>query len=165
MIIHFNKILGALILLNILLGCGFHLAGSGELASSLDNTSVQSAASSRDLVLLLERNLKSNQINIVGIDQATALINILFEGTEKTVLTLDSEGKAREFELILTVSFDVKKPDNSYLLREQSIRLNRDFVFDKNNLLGANEEEQQLFSEMRGDAAKIIVYRLQTIKD
>lgn len=163
--IYFNKILGTLFLLNILLGCGFHLAGSGEFASSLDNTSVQSAVSSRELVRLIERNLKSNKINIVEVDQATALINILFEESEKTVLTLDSDGKAREYELILNVIFDVKKPDNSYLLREQSIRLNRDFVFDKSSLLGANEEEQQLFSEMRSDAARIIVSRLQTIED
>ena len=147
------------------LGCGFHLAGSGDFSSSLDNTSVQSAASSRELVRLIEKNLKSNQINVVGIDQATALINILFEETEKVVLTVDSDGKAREYELILKVTFDAKRPDKSFLLREQSISLNRDFVFDKSDLLGANEEEQQLFSEMRRDAAKLIVYRLQTISD
>ena len=81
------------------------------------------------------------------------------------MLTLDSDGKAREYELSLNVTFNVKRPDNSYLLREQSVSLNRDFVFDKRNLLGANEEEQQLFSEMRSDAAKLIVYRLQTISD
>ena len=147
------------------LGCGFHLAGSGDFSSSFDNTSVQSAASSRELVRLIEKNLKSNQINVVGIDQATALINVLRDETEKVVLTLDSDGKAREYELSLNVIFNVKRPDNSYLLREQSVSLNRDFVFDKRNLLGANEEEQQLFSEMRSDAAKLIVYRLQTISD
>ncbi len=149
----------------MLLSCGFHLAGTAQLASSFDNTSIQSAASSRELVRLIEKNLKSNKINVVGIDQATALINILHEETDKVVLTLDSQGKAQQFDLILRVTFDVIKSDNSYLLRGQSINLNRIYIFDKGDLLGSKEEEQNLFSEMRSDAAKIIVYRLQTIKD
>ncbi len=152
-------------LLGMLVGCGFQLAGSGNFSSSLDNTSVQSASSSRDLIRLIEKNLKTNQINVVGVDQATALINILHEETERSVLTLDSAGKALEFELILRVAFDVKRPDNSYLLREQSINIDRDFLFDKSALLGSYEEEQRLFDEMRSDAAKSIVYRLQTIAD
>ena len=81
------------------------------------------------------------------------------------MLTFDSDGKAREYELILKVTFEVRGPNNSYFLKDQSISLNRDFVFEKGDLLGANEEEQQLFSEMRNDVAKLIVYRLQTIDD
>ncbi len=153
------------VLLNMLYACGFQLAGSGNFSSSLDKSSVQSAASSQDLARLVEKNLKTNQIDIVAVEQATALINILHEKTEKVVLTLDSDGKALEYELILQVSFDVKNPDNSYLLREQSISLNRDFLFDKRDLLGSNEEAQRLFDEMRSDVAKLIVYRLQTITD
>ena len=146
-------------------GCGFHLAGYGDYSSSLDNTSVQSVSSSHELVRLIENNLKSSKINIVEIDQATAIVNILHEETEKVVLTLDSDGKAREYELILEVTFEVKGHGNSYFLKDQSISLSRDFVFEKGDILGANEEEQQLFSEMRNDVAKLIVYRLQTIDE
>ena len=145
--------------------CGFHLAGTGEFANSLQNTSVHSDIASRELLIQIERALSANQINIVDIEQATAIINVKNEEAEKVVLTVDSDGKAREFELILRVSFDVKRSDNSYLLSEQNIQLSRDFVFDKRDLLGANEEEQQLFNEMKSDAAKLIVYRLQAITE
>ena len=148
----------------ILPACGLHLAGDGEFSSKLDKTYVQSPRSSRELARYLKNNLRSNHISVVEQDQATAIINLLFEQTERVVLTLDSDGKAREYELILNVTFDVKNPDNSVLLNQQNIVLNRDFVFDKSNLLGANEEEKQLFSEMRYDAARIIVYRLQDIQ-
>ena len=90
-------------------------------------------------------------------------LQILNEETEKVVLTVDNDGKAREFELLLRITFDVKRSDNSILLDQQTIDLDRDFVFDKSDLLGTNEEEQELFNEMRNDAAKLIVYRLQTI--
>ena len=143
--------------------CGFHLAGEGEFSDEVSNTHIQALSSSRDLVRLVEKNLRSNQINIVSVENATALLRILNEETERVVLTLDNDGKAREYELLLKISFDVIRPDNSILLKKQQIDLNRDFVFDKSELLGTNEEEQELFNEMRNDAAKLIVYRLQTI--
>ncbi len=168
MIIHIrkSKILFLSALLSILPACGFHLAGSGGgYVSNLANASVQGVASSGELVRFIEEDLRLRRIDVVGIDQAAALVNILSEKTEKIVLSVDSDGKAREFELILHVTFDTKRPDNSYLLREKSIRFSRDFIFDKRDLLGADEEEQKLFSEMRRDAAKFIVYRLQTIEN
>ena len=85
------------------------------------------------------------------------------EETEREVLTVDSDGKAREYELMLRITFEVTRPDNSILLKQQVIDISRDFVFEKSSLLGANEEEKELFKEMRNDAAKLVVYRLQTI--
>ena len=143
--------------------CGFHLAGEGSFSEEVSNTHVQASSSSKELIRLLEKNLVTNKINVVKSEEATALLNILSEETERVVLTLDSDGKAREYELLLNITFEVKTPNNSTLLKPQTISLNRDFVFDKSDLLGANEEEQDLYNEMRNDAAKLIVYRLQTI--
>ncbi len=150
-------------ILLLMCGCGFHLAGQGEYSNEVSNTHVQATSSSKELIRLLEKNLRSNKINVVEAEKATAFLHILNEETEREVLTLDNDGKAREYELLLKITYEVKRPDNSSLLKKQTINLNRDFVFDKSDLLGANEEEQDLFNEMRNDAAKSIVYRLQTI--
>ncbi len=157
------KYFKVLLIIFFLSGCGFHLAGEGTFADELSNTYVQGVSSSKDMLRLLEKNLRSNQINVVESDSATAVLRILNEETERVVLTVDNDGKAREFELLLKIRFDVRRPDNSVLLDQQTVDLNRDFVFDISDLLGANEEEQELFNEMRRDAAKLIVYRLQTI--
>lgn len=162
--LYIKTFLYLLCFVGLLHGCGFHLAGTGEFSSELDKAYVQGPNTSKELERFLKKNLRANQINVVEEAEATAIINLQFEETERVVLTLDSDGKAREFELILNVTFDVKKPDNSVLLKQQKIVLNRDFVFDKSDLLGANEEEQQLYSEMRNDAARLIVYRLQKIQ-
>jgi len=151
------------IIASLFYGCGFHLAGEGNFATELNNTHIQSTSSSKEMLRLLEKNLRSNQINVVEAESATALLRILNEETEKVVLTVDSDGKAREFELLLRITFEVKRADNTVLLDKQVIDLSRDFVFDKSDLLGTNEEELELYSEMRNDAAKLIVYRLQTI--
>ena len=152
-----------LVLSIILYGCGFRLAGTGEFSTSLDNTAVQGVNTSKELQRIVENNLRVNSINIVEADEADAILTIHSEETEKIVLTLDNDGKAREFELILNIVFDVKSSDDSYLLAQQNISLNRDFVFDKSNLLGSNEEEVRLLSEMRVDAARLITRRLQSI--
>jgi len=149
----------------VLSSCGYKLAGSGDFSSSLENTSVQAAVSSRELVRNIEKHLKSNEINIVEMNEASAIINILNEQTDRIVLSLDNDGKVREFELILNVTYDVKRADDTYMLNEQEISLNRDFVFNKTNLLGSDEEQQEVFSEMRDDAAKVIVFRLQQISE
>ena len=151
------------IVLLLLNACGFHLASEGEFSGELNNTYVEAVSSSKVLVRLVEKNLRSNNINVVPEQEATAKLRVLNEETEKVVLTLDNDGKAREYELLLRITFEVQRADKSFLLKQQIIDLNRDFVFDKSDLLGANEEEQELFNEMRNDAAKLIIYRLQTI--
>ena len=158
-----NKFLSIIFILLLLQSCGFHLASEGEFSSEVSYTHVQALSSINELVRLIEKNLRTNRVNVVNADHATALLRILSEETEKVVLTLDNDGKAREYELLLKISFEVMRPDNSFLMKQQMIDLNRDFVFDKNDLLGATEEEQELFNEMRNDAAKLIVYRLQSI--
>ena len=99
----------------------------------------------------------------MGDEQASARLEILFESAEKEVLSLDSDGKAREYDLVLSIAFDVRRPDDSYLLNGQSISLNRAFVFDKRDVLGSTEEEQRLMDEMRKHAARLIVYRLRAM--
>lgn len=156
--------IGILVLSGMLAGCGFRLAGSGDDSPGrLENVSVHGTDSSHELVHFIQGYLKSRQINVVEPDQAAVLLHILSEETKKEVLSLDRDGKAREYDLLLNISFDVKRPDNSHLLTEQSIGLNRVFVFNKQEVLGSNEEERQLLGEMRRVAAQLIVRRLQAI--
>jgi LPS-assembly lipoprotein len=157
------KVILAILFSSLVTGCGFHMAGKGTYSSELSNTHIQGPASSRELLLLLEKRLRSNQINVVEDDTATAIIRILDEVRDKTTLSVDTQGKAREYELFLQVTYEVKRPDNTTLLPQETIDINRDFVFNKADLLGTNEEENELYNEMRNDAAKLIVYKLQAI--
>ena len=161
-----NRALCVLIFLGTLSACGFHLAGTmGDAPKNLGNVSVEGVSDGLALAGLVEKHLTSSHINVVEVDQATMLVNVLDEETSKNVLSIDSDGKAREYELILKVSFEVKGPDGGNLLPgKQYLSVRRDFVFDKNNILASNEEEQGLFDEMRNEAARLLIYRLRTIQ-
>jgi len=113
--------------------------------------------------LLLSGCSDSDSTQVVPADNASALLRLLNEETDRAVISLDNDGKAREFELLLRITFEVKGSENKVILAKQNIKLNRDFVFDVNNLLGANEEEEKLFDEMRRDAARLIINRLKNI--
>lgn len=157
------KSLFLVVVMMFLSACGFHLADKGEFSSELNYTYVDATYANKDLHRSIEKNLRANGLNVSSKEEATAMLTVLSEETDKEVLTLDNDGKAREYELLLRVKFNVQRPDKSILLKEQSIELSRDFVFEKSDLLGANEEEEALYKEMRSDAARLIMYRLQTI--
>jgi Rare lipoprotein B len=157
------KYLQIILLASLLAGCGFRLAGQGNIPDELNNTHVQNVSANKKMVSLVEMNLRANQINVVPADNASALLRLLNEETDRAVISLDNDGKAREFELLLRITFEVKGSENKVILAKQNIKLNRDFVFDVNNLLGANEEEEKLFDEMRRDAARLIINRLKNI--
>lgn len=165
MSLKFNLFITFLAVVTSISSCGYKLAGSGEFASSLDNTSVQGAVPSRELTRYIEKHLISNDINVVDANQASAIITILNEETDRTVISLDDEGKVREFELILNIEYEVKSAGGSTLMSSKKININRDFVFNKTNILGSEQEQQNMYSEMRDDAARVIVYRLQQISD
>ncbi|MCY4420480.1 MAG: LPS assembly lipoprotein LptE [Gammaproteobacteria bacterium] len=153
----------ALMLGGVLQGCGYRLAGSSDVGEHLQNVSVNGGRSSTELVHLTRDYLGSNQVSVVESDDAAMHLDIVSEEVDKEVLTLDAYGKAREYDLVLSVLFDVKHADNSEILPRQGIRLNRVLVFDKYDVLGSDEEEQQLLHEMRRDMAQMIVHRLRAI--
>ena len=152
-----------LVLSSVLPGCGFRLAGSSESFDHLQNISVSGVRSSHELVYFTREYLGLDRVDIVEPGSAAIRLDILSEETEKEVLSLDANGKAREYELMLNVTFDVKRPDDSVLLPRQGIRLNRVLVFDKLDVLGSAEEEHQLLQEMRKDMAQLIMHRLRAI--
>lgn len=152
-----------LVLLSLLPGCGFRLAGSGDVSSGLQDVAVHGVSSSRELVHLVQESLRSGEVNVVEPDHAAIRLDIVSEETAREVLSLDASGKAREYDLMLDISFDVRHAQHDDSLNRQKIRIHRVLVFDKHDVLGSDGEERQLLHEMRREAAQRIVRRLQAI--
>ena len=103
---YLGLLLPLLIVSGMLPGCGFRLAGSGgDADQGIESISLQGPGSSRVLMQFTRNFLESNKIRVVGDEQASARLEILFESAEKEVLSLDSDGKAREYDLVLSIAF------------------------------------------------------------
>ena len=156
-------ILIAGMMLLMLSACGYRLAGKADLDPVFERTHISYQGNGRLIAELIEKQFAANKYNIVSLDQATAIVDVLYERTDREILSLDEDGKVREYELILRAAVSVKDAEGKVLVNSQEVRLTRDFLFEINELLGKSSEEQKIYQEMRADASRLILYRLQAI--
>lgn len=145
----------------LLSGCGYRLAGKADLDPVFENTHVTFAAGGQRIAELVEEQLAENDIDIVEQEEASAIVNILYERRTREILSLDEQGRVSEYELILQIGLNVVDVDGKVLIRNQDFRLSRDFFFEIQEVLG--NEEQVIYDELRQDISRLIIYRLQAV--
>ena len=158
-----TKIIIGLVATALLSACGFHLAGKADLDPVFNSTYVTYKGAGKEMAQLVEKQLKANKNDLVGLEEASAIVTVLYERRDRDVLSVDEDGKVREYELILHVGVSVKDAEGEKLIRDQNIRLSRDFLFDIDDVLGKGREQNVIYQEMREDISRLIIYRLQAI--
>jgi len=140
--------------------CGFRPRGAVELPADVRQVFVQAPAAITDE---LEVFLDAGGARLIdNREEADAVIAVQSEAYHRRVLSVDpNTGKEREFELVYTVSFAVRREDGSMLVAPQTVKLRRDYVFDAEAVIGKGREEGVLRDEMRRDAAQSIVRRME----
>ena len=143
-------------------GCGFHFRGAYKLPSQMANTFVKSKDDNSELIRVLKRSLKASDVNIVdSAQQSGAMLSIVDEQQKKRVLSVDARGRAREYEISYQVSFSVKSNEDDFLIEQQKIKLQKNFLFDAQDVLGKDREEATLVKDMQQDMVRLIMLRLQ----
>ena len=146
--------------------CGFHLRGAYQLPEAMNVSFIQASDDNSELVNALKRTLKASNIKLAKTrQQASAVIFIGNELQEKRVLSVDSQGRAREYEINYQISFNVSADKSDFLIAEQKIKLQRDFLFDTEDVLGKSREQQTLVKDMKQDMVRLIMLRLQAAAD
>ncbi len=148
----------------LLSACGFHMAGPTDLDPVFDKTHVSHMNRGRLMAELVEDQFEANKSSLTNAEEATALVTIQYERTTRDVIAVDEAGKVAEYALILEVGVRVTDAEKKKLLKDQKIRLSRDFLFDVDEVLGKGKEQAIVYQEMREDAARLIIHRLQAIK-
>jgi LPS-assembly lipoprotein len=145
----------------VLNGCGFHLRGSVLLPADVNTVYLQVA--NADLAEEIKLLLEAGEASIVptGEDADLTLI-VTPERLERQLLAVDPKtGKAVEFELTYATSYEVLDKERQSLMPTQSLSLSRDLVFDPEAVIGSSREEEVIYMEMRRDAARQIMARMQ----
>ncbi len=154
---------GACLCMLLLSGCGFKLRGAYHLPEAMQTTYIDTAQSRSDFIRALKRSLKGSGINVVdkASDNAAAL-KVYNEQKTKRIISVDSKGRAREYALSYAVSFSVKALKKDFEINEQIIQIEREFVFDTEDVLGNSREESRLYQEMEQDIIRLLLLRLQS---
>ena len=160
-----TKLAAILLSLSLLSACGFSLRGSSnaELPLELQTLQVLSQGGNNELMRALQRSLKSS--NITVIDDSQAGIYRLTIGTEQVserVISVNSTARAGEYELSMSLSFQLDS-DAESVLGPEILSIERVYLADPNNAVAKSDEGQLIRKEMRQALVRQILTRLQAL--
>lgn len=145
--------------------CGFQLRGStpdtrlGFEALYLD------APVGTPLERDLRTIIRATNTQLTGdAKSAPITLRVLSQIQEKKVLTLNAQGKVREFSLTYRVRFEVADAENKKLLQPPEIALQSILPYSEEQALAKEQEERMTFEDMRRDAVAQIMRQLARVK-
>lgn len=170
-----TKILVVACLAGLLGSCGFRLRGDVEVPPQLQNVAITGVAQYADLYQELKRVLQRSGSEVsTNRSLAKAVIVISAAETRKRVLSVDTQGRAAEYELNYRFFFsvventsnteiDAQQPgQEKILVPQQKLELTRDFRFDPNNVLATDAEEKQIRLELVQFAVRQMMRRIRS---
>ncbi len=148
-----------------LAGCGFHLRGQGDLRLPFRTLYVQGDAQS-GFVKELKREIASSGTTRLtdSPSQARAVLQVLAEARDKTILSLSGAGRVAEYNLIYRVSFQLRDAKGKLLIPSADITLQQAISYSDTEVLAKESEEAQLYRNMQSDAAQQVLRRLRLVK-
>lgn len=97
-------------------------------------------------------------------ETAQAILTLISESQERTILALSGGGRVREFQLRYRVSFRVHDGKGKEWLPADEVILRRDLTYDDTQVLAKEAEAQLLFKDMQSDAVTQVLRRIQAIR-
>jgi len=159
--------LASCILYLALNGCGFQLRGASSVTLPPELRVLRVSMGTGFPPLLIEvRNALRVLGNVKLTEDATAsvpVLNLLNEQSINEVLSIDSTGRINAYLLSYRVDFSLTGADGKPLLPVQAVKLQREYTFDRLNVLATEHQSEFLQNEMRRDAAQQILRRLASL--
>jgi len=147
------------ILLSMLNACGFQLRGALEISPDVAPIYLQINSLfvlGKDVKDLLE----NNDVAIVDdAKQANATLILNNETKQQRVLSVDANGRAREYLLSYTVDYSVQLKNQKAIA--ETLSLKRSLLFDAEAVIAVANESELLYKDMQRDAARLILLKLQ----
>jgi len=151
-----------LVLAAAVAGCGFQLRGAASLPEEMNTTWLQVADRTSPFVRELELLLRANGVSLAERPgEGVAELRIQDERITRRALSITGDARVREFELVFDLRFSLIGPDGEPLLLDESLRMERDFQFDEQAILGAATEEELIREDLRRSMAAALIRRLE----
>ena len=147
----------------LLTACGFQLRGNYALP--FESLYID-LPESNDVYASLKRGIEAGSKTKVVSDKndAQALMVVTNDRVTKSILSLSSAGRVREFQLIRTFSFRVIDSTGRELIPQRDILLRRDLPYSDQDILAKEYEEALLARDMQSDLVNQILRRLAAAK-
>jgi LPS-assembly lipoprotein len=145
----------------MLAGCGFHLRGSEVLPPSMAVMYIKSNQPFSTLVDDFSAALKIHDVRVTQErSEATAVLNILGNSIETRVLSVNTAGKVLEYEILQTIRFSVVTAGNETLVPEQTVTMNRDYIFSSTSVLSSRREDKVVRANLQSNVVNLAMLRI-----
>ena len=153
--------LAATALCAALAGCGFQLRGQASLP--FDTLYMPGAS---PLVVELKRNVVAGtHSKLVNSEKdAKAILGFTHEVREKVILSFNTSGLVREYQLRYRVGFRLYDAKGRNYLPPNEIQLTRDVSFNEAQVLAKETEDALLYRDMQTDMVQQIIRRIVAAK-
>lgn len=146
--------------------CGFHLRGSqlGDMAFAFKSLHLRALGETL-FVIGLREGLSANKVTLTGTpSEADLVLEVLSEQNNKTILSLSSAGRVKEYQLSYRVALRAYDNQQRDWLPADEIVMSRILAYDDAQILAKEQEEAMLYKDMRADAVAQTLRRLSRAK-
>jgi LPS-assembly lipoprotein len=149
-----------------LTACGFRLRGSPDLTFRSLYVNVADNSSLGDELKRRLGALGNLQLirDVEQKNKAQAILDVLSEQREKTVVGVNVSGQVREFQLRIRLSFRLRTPLGVDLIPVTEMLQQRDISFSESAVLAKEAEEGLLYRDMQTDIVQQLLRRLAAVK-
>lgn len=150
----------------LLSACGFHLRGSTVQDSMPFRSIFIVVPDTSQLGIELKRNLRvGNEAIVVGEQKdAQVVMEVLGEKRTKSILSMNVQGRAREYTLNYELRYRVRDAQNRDVIAPSAITLKRTLTFSETYALARESEEELLYRDMQTDMVQQVMRRLAAVK-
>ncbi len=151
-----------LVVLPLIAACGFHLRGEVTLPAWLQRVQVTGEPRYGEVAEMLAHFLvAAGATPVERPARGDAVIVIEGEGRQRRILSVDSGGRPREYELSYRLDYSVRGADGELWLPRRSVMRTKEYTFDEADVLGKSTEREELWSELRRRAVGAVVDQLR----
>lgn len=141
--------------------CGFHLRG--QQALPFDSLVISPEGSPLAIALKQAIEVGSTTRIVKKPSKSSYHLQILDETRDRIILSLDSTGQVREYELRYRVAFSLRGPGGKVVLARSDLLLTRIMSYSNTEMLAKIGEAELLYQNMQSDAVDQIMRRLSVI--
>lgn len=156
-----------LLLVSLLAGCGFRLAGARPLPEPLQVTFIDVITPYRvseppmevALRTLIQR--RGGSVKSSAMD-ARSVIRLSNLKETRSVLSIGTDSKVLEFQLITTVTYQVNAGEK-VLMPPDTLSLSRSYSFNAGQVLAKDAEEARLRQYIQSELAELLLLRMEAV--
>lgn len=146
-------------LTTLLTACGFQLRGTGSDDFALQELGLSARDAYGETVKDVRRMLESSGVRVHG--GAPYQLVLVREDQRQRAASYTSAARSAENELSASLDYEVRS--GNLLLLADRLEVQKVYVHDANNLIGSDQEAQQLRVEMRRELVQQLAMRLQQL--